>query len=233
MKPFPTISVIVPCYNAAAYVGAALESILAQQPAPLDIILIDDGSTDASPEIAAAYGQQLRYYRQHNQGIGAARNQGVRLARGEWLAFLDADDLWTPDSLRLRGQRLADDPHLDGVFGWLECFISPELPASVQERFFCPPGAQPARMAGTLLIRRAAFERVGDFDTTLRVGEFMDWIARAQTLGIRLDASLETVVLRRRIHGANTVLTTESLRADYLRLLRAALARRRATESGP
>lgn len=233
MKPFPVISVIVPCYNAAAYVGAALDSLLAQQPAPLDIILIDDGSTDASPEIAAAYGQQLRYYRQDNQGIGAARNQGVRLARGDWLAFLDADDLWTPDSLRLRGQRLADDPHLDGVFGWMECFISPELPASVQERFFCPPGAQPARMAGTLLIRRAAFERVGAFDTTLRVGEFMDWIARAQTLGIRLDASLETVVLRRRIHGANTVLTTESLRADYLRLLRASLARRRATESGP
>jgi glycosyltransferase involved in cell wall biosynthesis len=225
------VSVIVPCYNAAAYLAEALRSLLAQVPRPGEVIIIDDGSTDDSGAIAAAWGPPVRCTRQEHQGIAAARNCGLALATGDLIAFLDADDLWPADSLSQRLRRLAEAPELDGVFGLVEVFASPELSPADRRGLQVPAGAVPGRLAGAAVIRREAFERVGGFDTSLSVGETMDWFARAQQQGVAL-ASLDTVVLRRRIHSANTVRKTERLKADYLRVLRASLARRRAAEEG-
>lgn len=226
------VSVILPCYNAAAYLAQSLDSVFAQTPAPDEVIVIDDGSTDGSAAIAMGYGDaRVICHRQENQGIAATRNRGLSLAGGELVAFLDADDLWPPDSLGTRLRRLQAEPALDGVFGQVECFISPELPEAMRATLFCPQGTQAGRMAGSLLLRRRVFEQVGEFDAGLQVGELLDWIARADEFGVRL-AEVDTVVLRRRIHGANTVLRAQRLQADYLRVLRAALERRRAETSG-
>jgi len=108
-----TFSVIIPNYNNAATLGRAIDSVLAQTWPAHEIIVIDDGSSDASPEVAARYGQRIRYIRQANGGVSAARNAGAALASGNWLAFLDADDTFLPERLALHARWIERDPTLD------------------------------------------------------------------------------------------------------------------------
>ncbi|MEQ8848772.1 glycosyltransferase family A protein [Botrimarina sp.] len=95
----PTYSVVVPCYNGAPFLRETLDSVLAQTAPPLEILVIDDGSTDDSAAVAESYGDPVRVIRQPNQGESVARNRGIDEARAEWVAFLDADDLWRPSKL--------------------------------------------------------------------------------------------------------------------------------------
>lgn len=95
-----SISVVIPCYNAAPFLRETLDSVTAQTSPPLEVLVIDDGSTDASADIAGSYGPPVRVIRQENQGESVARNRGIDQARGEWIAFLDADDVWHPAKLQ-------------------------------------------------------------------------------------------------------------------------------------
>ncbi|MEM9365517.1 MAG: glycosyltransferase family 2 protein [Planctomycetota bacterium] len=96
----PTVSVVIPCYNGSPFLPATLDSVLAQTHSPMEVIVVDDGSTDDSAAIAASYGNPVRVIRQKNQGESVARNLGMDQARGDWVAFLDADDLWNPRKLQ-------------------------------------------------------------------------------------------------------------------------------------
>jgi len=223
-------SVIVPCYNAAAYVGDAIDSILRQDRQPHEIIVIDDGSVDASAAIVhARFGARLRYHLQSHQGIGAARNRGVRLAEGNCIAFLDADDIWSPSSLGVRLARLEAEASIDGVCGRTEQFVSPDIDPARRAALHCPPGAQPGRVAGAMLVRRSVYDRIGYFDPGLKLGETMDWVARFEEGGLVM-AMIGDVVLRRRIHAANTVITERHRQTDYLKILKASIDRRRRQE---
>ena len=113
----PKFSVIIPAYNAAATLARALDSVLAQTYAAHEIIVVDDGSTDASAAVAAGYGDKIRYLRQDNGGVSAARNRGAQAASGDWLAFLDADDWYYPDRLKWHAEWIARDPALDFLTG--------------------------------------------------------------------------------------------------------------------
>ncbi len=221
------ISVIVPCYDTRRYLGEALESALAQRPAPAEVIVVDDGSTDGSPEIAESFGERVRCHRTSHRGISPARNTGLALARGALVAFLDADDVWTTDSLACRLEALEAGNRPECAAGLVEQFVSPELPDDVRQALACPPGTSRGRLAGALLVRREVFERVGSFEETLRVGETLDWVARADAAGV-VTCTVERVVLRRRLHDANTGTRERDLRADYLRVLKGSLDRRRA-----
>lgn len=225
------VSVIIPCFNAAPYLAAAIDSVLAQTRVPVQIIVIDDGSDDGSADIAAGYGAALECHRQPNQGIAATRNHGLRRARAALIAFLDADDLWPADSLARRVAALDADRDLDVVYGAVDAFASPDLPPDEAAALRLPAPGTAGRLAGACLWRRSAFERVGDFSMRYGVGETLDWFARAGECGLRVGA-LDGTVLRRRLHGANTVRKTERLQADYLHLLRASLQRRRAAQPG-
>lgn len=229
-KP-PRVSVIVPCYNTAAYLPGALDSLLAQQVLPYEVLVIDDGSTDTSAAIAEGYGGIVTCIRHSHQGIAASRNAGVQQAQGDFIAFLDADDYWPTDSLSARLAAFADTPALDGVFGLIEAFVSPELSVAEQQQLAELPGIQSGRLAGALLVRRSVFARIGGFNGEWQVGETMDWIARAQERDIAFG-HVGSVVLRRRIHTVNTVRKTQCLQSDYLHILHAAMARRRA-DPGP
>lgn len=223
------VSVIVPCHNAAPYLAQAIDSLLAQTSPPWEVIVVDDGSDDGSAAIVGRYGPPVRGVSQPRQGIAGARNRGLELADGDLIAFLDADDLWPQDSLGIRLRRLAAEPDLDGVFGIVEGFISPDLPETERFAMPAPPPPQQSRLAGSLLLRWSLVDAVGRFDSALTVGETMDWVARADALGVRI-AAVDGVVLRRRIHRHNTMRGAEQLQSNYLRLLRSALARRRSTQ---
>ena len=108
----PLVSVIIPTYNRCAYLHEAIASVLAQTYAPLELIVVDDGSSDDTPELLYRYRDRLKVIRQSNQGVSAARNRGIRAARGEWIALLDSDDVWQPEKLALQTAYLNAHPEL-------------------------------------------------------------------------------------------------------------------------
>lgn len=224
MRSEPAVSVVIPAYNAGRFLAEAIDSVLAQEYEPLEIIVVDDGSTDGTAAVAQGYGPLIACIRQPNSGIGAARNGGVDAASGELLAFLDADDLWVPGRLRRQVEAMSSDPALDIVFGVVEAFVDHRHTGTFVHEV-PPPG--PGYLASAMLVRRETFLRVGPFATDLKVGEFIDWYARATDLGLRATA-LPDVVLRRRLHDSNTGIRERDSRVDYVHVLRATLARRRA-----
>jgi glycosyltransferase involved in cell wall biosynthesis len=225
------VSAVIPVHNGERYLAEAIESALGQTVAPLEVIVVDDGSTDDCAGVAARYGFRVRYVRQPRAGAGAARNRGADLALGEYIAFLDADDLWVPDKLERQLAAFEAVPPPDAVFGHVEQFHSPDLDEETRSRVQCPEGAMAGYHPGAMLITREAFLRVGHFETSWGVGEFVDWYARAVEKGLRC-AMLPGVVLRRRLHATNQGMTKRAEQADYARILKAALDRRRAARSG-
>ncbi len=207
------VSVVIPARNAARFLEEALASALAQEGGPVEAIVVDDGSTDGTAEIAERMG--VRVLRREHGGIGAARNRGVEAARGELLAFLDADDVWPEGKLAAQRRALEADAGVDMVFGQAVEFGG-EGGESAPEAAMLP---------GTALIRMESFWRVGLFREDVKVGEFIDWMVRAREAGLRMKM-LEGVCLRRRLHEENTGRTAAN-RLDYTMVVRAALQRRR------
>ncbi len=222
----PSVSVVIPVYNGERYLAEAIESVLGQLYRPLELLVVDDGSSDGSAEVAGRYDTCVRLIRAPHEGLAAARNRGAEAAEGFYLAFLDADDLWTPGKLPLQVARLQSDAALDAAFGAVEHFYSPELDQAARGAIACPVGAMPGYHAGAMLIRREAFRRVGPFQTCWQVGEFIDWYLRAQEAGL-VSVMLPEVVMRRRLHATNLGLRARAARVDYARILKAALDRRR------
>jgi glycosyltransferase involved in cell wall biosynthesis len=218
-----SLSVVIPVYNGARFLAEAVASVHAAARAggvTAEVIVVDDGSTDESFALAGTL-VGVRAFRQANAGAAAARNTGVAEAHGEILAFLDADDLWTPDKLVLQLAVFAADPGVAMVAGRVEEFGDAAQLAARGTR------GERAYTIGALVVRRADFLRVGPFDPALKAfGEVMDWRSRALAAGLR-EHVLDAVVLRRRLHDANTTRITPDTRASYLAAIRAHLKRKR------
>jgi glycosyltransferase involved in cell wall biosynthesis len=223
------VSVIIPVRNGASYLAEAIRSTLAQSHPPLEVIVIDDGSTDESAAIACGMAHPVRVLERPHQGAGAARNAGIKAAAGDFLAFLDADDLWSPDKLALQLARFTARPELDFVFTHVRNFISPELAPEEKERILCPRRALPGMIPSSLLARRSAFERCGRFPEDLRVGELIPWLGLAADLGLRSEVMAE-VLVERRLHNHNLGRLVGDGRQDYLSAARKLLQRRRQTQ---
>ena len=228
------ISVIIPAYNAERYLPEAIDSVLAQTCPAGEIIVVDDGSSDGTPRLAERYRAGVRWLSQENQGSGAARNRGIEAARGELLAFLDADDLWVRNKLAWQVEALAAEPRLEMVFGMVQQFVSPEIPEESKHRLSYSPEPMAGHVAGAMLARRGGFECAGVFDTRLKVGEFIEWYMRVTDLGVR-SVLLPRVVLHRRLHETNMGILQQGARLDYVRIVKAALDRRAKarTEASP
>lgn len=216
------VSIIIPVYNGERYLAEAIGSVQAQSYRPLEIIIVDDGSTDESARIAQQF--PVRYCHQPQRGPGAARNRGIEQAHGEFLAFLDSDDVWLPDKITQQLAILAARPELEAVFGQSEQFSSLEISAP-STRFIGI--TLNGLCAGAMLIRRTALIRVGLFATHWQVADFVDWYIRAQEAELK-SVALPEVVLRRRVHLNNlTIRSRETARSEYAQVLKAALDRRR------
>jgi glycosyltransferase involved in cell wall biosynthesis len=223
----PEVSAVIVVRDGERYLTAAIESTLAQRHDPLEVLVVDDGSSDASIAVAHSFGPPVYCISQGRRGIGAARNVGVRASRGGYLAFLDADDLWTPRKTTRQLEALAADPDVDVVFGHQREFISPDLDPATARRLACRPDWEPGYHPSAALMRRSVFDRVGLFREDLTTGEYLDWIALAHDRGVR-EKMLDDRVALRRIHGSNHGFVRAHARSDYARLLKSALDRRRA-----
>lgn len=219
----PAVSVILPVYNGARHLADALDSVLSQTVRALEVIVVDDGSTDESREIAVRFSSRVHYYRQPNQGTASARNWGVRLAAGDHLAFLDQDDLWLPDKLAIQTEALGSDGRLDAIFGQVEQFreVTGASPRILGRWRGCLPSA--------LLVTRQGFDRVGWFDSRWVIGEWANWYVRAIESRLRFGHPAG-LVARRRVHERNKGVLEAGRRLEYVRILKASLDRRRRTE---
>lgn len=222
------VSVVVPTFNCESYLAQAIESVLSQTYEPVEIIVVDDGSTDKSAAVAKSFGKSITYHYQRNNGCGAARNRGIKLAEGYFFAFLDADDIWIKDKLLLQIKAFNEDPELDVVFGHVKQFHSPELDEDIKAAIDCPGELMPGLIPSTVVVKRDSFFRVGLFRTDLKIAEFVDWYARATELGVRTRI-LPDLVVNRRLHKNNIGIHDREYRADYARVLKASLDRRRLT----
>ena len=224
----PLLSVIVPVYNGADFVADALASICRQPYAPLEIIVVDDGSSDAGALVITQFRQhhwpQLKYVCQPNAGPAAARNRGLGIASGEIIAFLDADDLW-PDATIQGSVELLLNQGLQLVVGCTQ---------QVRARYAGEPAEElqafgEVWMAFSLcaaVFRREVFDIVGRFDEQLRYGEDVDWFLRAREAGIDIGIRNEVTRLYRK-HDSNMTLDTEQSNHYFLAALRKSLQRRR------
>jgi glycosyltransferase involved in cell wall biosynthesis len=205
----PLLSVIMATYNRGPFIVSALESLLQQAYSPLEIIIVDDGSTDGTAplidELIVREGAPIHYVWQTNAGFPAALNHGLRLARGKIVSFLDSDDLWPKDRL----------PAQIVLFDTLELpsQVKPEIILGREERFAINGTVDPAELAaanerpfhyslGASLFARKVFDSVGLFDESLPYCADWDWFSRAREAGIPM-ASDSRVTLRMRVHGGN------------------------------
>lgn len=219
----PLVSVVIPNHNYAGYLGAAIDSALAQSYSNVEVIVVDDGSTDGSEAVARRYGQRVRWIAQPRQGVSAARNRGIAASRGELVAFLDADDLWRPEKLARQVEQLRT-PAV-GVVGCGLAFISPagdalgESVSGASGRVLEDiallrwPGAP--GFGSTALVRKACFDRVGLFDTELSTAA--DW-----DLWRRIACHYEMGMVREplalyRVHRSSMHRNLETFEHDMLR----------------
>lgn len=224
----PLVSVVTPVFNGELFLAEAIESVLAQTYRPLELIIVDDGSTDGSAAIARSF-QGVRLIEQEHAGPGAARNRGVAASAGELLAFLDADDLMPPDKLELQAGYLSTHPEVGCVLGRQELItegwsdppppafappMSPDLHPELLERGSLQPLS--------LMARRSLFDKVGEFSTEF--GEDLDWLARVWGSGARVEI-LDAVVVCRRVHDANLTHATRASRLAMFRALKEHAAR--------
>ena len=191
MHPPLLISCIVPVYNGERYLKEALESILAQTYQPVEIIVVDDGSTDGTPEVMASYGNQVHYVQQANAGPATARNLGVETAQGELIAFLDADDVWHPEKLARQAKRFAARPELDLCVTHIQNFWDSERQEEA-EQFRDHRLAQPlpGYVTQTLLTRRSVFKSMGQFNPALRHADAKEWFLRVAEQGAVIEQLL-------------------------------------------
>lgn len=184
----PSVSVIIPTFNYGRFIGGAIKSVLAQTYPIAEIIVVDDGSTDDTEEVVASFGEKVKYIRQENAGVCAARNKGVENSSGELIAFLDADDVWLPEKIEKQAAKFREDEqiglvhcqmrefdtetgktvhlHLVGEDGWVANSL-----LLYDKTIIIGPG-------GSILVSRAAFEAAGGFDTRLKIGEDWDFCYR-------------------------------------------------------
>ncbi len=230
MSRGPLISIIMPAYNTEKYVADAVRSVLDQTHSPIELICIDDGSTDGTLGVLKGFGDKIRVISDGtNIGIGEARNKGIRVATGDYIAFMDSDDIWEPEKLALQMQQFENDPNLDISFCMIENFVSPDLPDEIRAARSFVTGPQPGQVSGTFVVKKSSFDRVGLLDPSYRVGEFIDWMARANTIGLT-HAMVPQVLYLRRVHATNTT-ANRPAQLDYVKIMKAAIDRKRAAQS--
>jgi len=212
------ISAIVPVYNGERYIQETLESIFAQTYRPLEIIVIDDGSTDRTPVLVERYHKKVRYVRHDNCGVAATRNRGATESTGDYIAFLDSDDLWHKEKLEKQITYLNLHSGLDLCVTHTENFWSEDVPEDQRLDTGCPD-SMPGFSLSTLMATRYGVKRVGNFNPQLNRASATEWFLRARDMGLTVGV-LPEILVRRRLHMNNITRTKpEESQRQYLELI--------------
>ncbi len=222
------VSVIIPVFNAEKYVRDALESVLSQSYKDIELICINDRSTDHSLSVLESFGKKITLINNvNNCGTAESRNKGIRIARGEYLAFIDNDDIWESNKLEVQMNHFRNNPHLDIISCYMQCFISPDISEEIKNIRHCPPDPMEGYIPSTVIIKRTAFERVGYFESRWKNGESVAWMFKAKDAGLKFGM-VDDVLVKRRIHETNkSALDPATSKRDYLRIVKESLDRRR------
>lgn len=219
----PTVSVIIPAYNRARYIAEAVHSVLQQTIPVFEVLVVDDGSTDATISAVPAH-PKVRVIARPHAGIAPTVNHGVSQARGDVLAFLDSDDRWIPHKLELQLARLDSHAAPEIIFGQARIFQEGQ-PAAIPEE------TVNGVSKSALLLHRTVFDRIGSFPENPGAHDFLDWYARAQELNIATHVIPE-VLFERRVHDQNDgLLQKDRQRANYFASLKTMLDRRRNSQT--
>jgi len=226
----PLVSVIVPVYNGEFFLAGAVENIRRQDYNPVEIIIVDDGSTDNTAKIAGHFENEVICVHQENRGPAAARNKGLQKARGDVISFLDVDDLWSENKLSLQLTLFTEVPSLEIVLGLSQPMKlrKEEDGRSEFEKWYDP---YCALLLGAAVFRRSVFDKVGFFDETLHYGEDTDWFMRAREQGVSMTIT-EAVTLFYRRHEFNMTLDTAARNRYFVKVLKKSLDRRRQKGGG-
>jgi glycosyltransferase involved in cell wall biosynthesis len=225
----PLVSAVIPAYNAARFLGDAIRSALGQAGADVEVIVVDDGSTDATRDVAESFGTAIRYERQHNQGMAGARNAGIGLCRGEYVGFLDADDTWLPDKVLRQLEALSSAPSVRATHGACIVVDADLKPIAVQHSRRRASALEDLLLLGnivgsicSLLVERRLLDAVGGFSREF--SNCADW-----ELAIRLARHTDFLYIPQplvtyRQHGANLSRQIDTLERESTRLVEMALA---------
>ena len=224
-------SVIIPVFNGESFIRQAVESIFSQAQGSFEIIIVDDGSSDRTAEIVQLLtppdsATTIHYVFQTNQGPAAARNVGIRMGCGEFLAFLDADDIWVHNKISLQQRAFeGTSSEIFFVWGYLQQF---EICDGIKIEHGNP---HHEHNLGSILFRATAFEKNGLFDESLRWGEDHDWLIRAKENKLGHMLQSETVLFYRR-HANNSWLGQPGAERALLDVVRRRLLRSRVPMAG-
>ena len=224
------VSVIIPTYNRRSLVERAVRSVLAQTRPVEEIIVVDDGSTDDTEQaLCAVFGDRIRYVRQPNGGVSSARNHGLRIARGRYLALLDSDDEWLPEKNRLQVAWL--DAHPD--FGMVLCDVI-RMDANHRDfdvfrrRDLLPEDGhilkwvllEPALVPASAMLRRSVYDTIGDFDETLPTAEDLNYHLR---IAARWKIGIVEESLVRAMRGHEGLSSLARTYDDYVKVIEASV----------
>ena len=222
MRSNPLVSVVIPAFNAADYLEEGLTSIFQQTYRPLEVIVVDDGSTDETRAVAAAH-PAVRYFYQLNSGPAAARNSGIKQCRADYVAFHDADDICLPHRLETQMDLFLREQRLEVVFARIRSFLEPG-------KMVAPELARPELLVprmgfvSSMIVKRAVFERIGLFNEAYRIGEDLEWLIRAQK-AMLCSAVVTDVLIERRLHDKNLSSDVARGHEALLKILREARTR--------
>ncbi len=221
----PLVSVILPVYNGERYLRYALQSVFEQDYRPVDVIVVDDGSTDESAKIAQSQ-KEIRYIYQSNQGPAAARNTGIDVVQGEYLAFIDADDMWAPNKLNVQIDYLLQHPEIYFTVGRVKNFIEPGIK---KQHLINKQVLLQRDFIGliTIVARKEAFAKVGKFNPEYKVASDFEWFTRAKDAEVPMKILPDNLLLRR-IHDSNLcIYDTQTVRKNLVRMFKNSIDQRK------
>jgi glycosyltransferase involved in cell wall biosynthesis len=221
----PLVSVIIPVYNGEKHIRETLESVKSQTYDNVEIILVDDGSTDDTGKIAESLVNS--YIHQENMGVASARNTGIKSSKGDYLAFIDADDKWDCEKLQKQIGFMEDNPSISYTFTKHKLFLDRGM-----ERFpdWIRKDYEENEMTGyipsSLIIRKEDFLKIGYFDESFKTGEDSDWFLRARDLGFKMEVIDENLLMKR-VHESNLSSNTAMTNINLMKAVKNSIIRRK------
>ena len=227
----PFVSIIIPAYNCERFIGEAVESVRRQEYEPSEIIIIDDGSTDGTRSCIKSLGEDIRYVYQINRGPAAARNRSIAMAGGDVIAFLDADDYWPANKLKIQMERMNRNPKIEVVLGRIKC-TGLLTEADRKIRFETADNTMISICLGSGIFRKSVFDKVGLFDESLRHYEDHDWFLRAREKKVSMIILKDISLYNRRNEYSMSRRRTRN-DPSMIKILKKSLDRRRQEGNGP